>query len=76
MRESRTTTVKADLAVVWDQVAQCPGNCEVERTVPQIGFAEDTEIINLPLGLRYIVAREAVILGQEVQACERTYAEW
>ena len=51
-------------------------NREVDRTALQVCFAEGTEIINLPLGLRYIVAREANVLKREVEACELTDAEW
>ena len=76
VREGFTTTLKSELYSVWDQIGRGTANHEVERTIPQIRFAEATEIIKLPLGLRYIVAREAVVLGQAVQACERINAEW
>ena len=48
----------------------------MERIIPQIRFAEGTEIIELPPGLRYIVARDTAVLEQAVQACERNNAEW
>ena len=34
VRETHPTTVKADLAAVWDQIGRWPLNSEVERTVP------------------------------------------
>ena len=74
--EGHATTVKVDLAAVWDQICRLPGNREVERTIPQIHLAEGTEIIKLLLGLQHIVAHEAVVLVQAVQARELTYGEW
>ena len=75
IREGHPTTVKVDLAAVWDQIGRWPAR-EVERTTPQIHFAEGTEIIKQPLSLRHIVAHEAVVLEQTVQARELTYGEW
>ena len=71
--------MKADLAAAWDQIGRWPANREVERTIPQINFAENTEIVKLPLGLRHIVAlvaHEAVTLEQAIQSREMTYGEW
>ena len=68
--------MKADLAVVWDQIGKWPVNREVERTIPQVHFDENTEIIILPLCLRHFVAHEAVILEQAIKARETTYREW
>ena len=48
--EAHPTTVKADLAAFWDQIGRWPVNREVERTIPQVHFAENIEIIKLPLG--------------------------
>ena len=75
VRETHPNTVKADLAAVGDQIGKWPVNREVERTIPQIHFSENTEIIQLPLGLSHIVAQEAVTLDQAIQACEITYGE-
>ena len=61
---------------MWDQIRRWPANREVERTIPQVHFAEGTEIIKLPLDLQHIVAQEAVVLEQAVRACELTYGEW
>ena len=72
VRETHPTTVKADLAAVSDQIGKWPLKREVERTVPQVHFADNTEIIKLPVGLRHIVANEAVNLNQAVQARENT----
>ena len=66
VREAHPITVKADLVAVWDQIGKWPANREVERTIPQIHFAENTGIIRLPLGLRHIVAHEAVTLDQAI----------
>ena len=68
--------MEADLTAVWGQISRWLANREVERTIPQVRFTEATEIIKLPLGLRHIMAREAVVLEQAVQACELTYGEW
>ena len=57
--ETHPTTVKADLAAVWDQIGRWPDKRELERTIPQIHLAENTENNKLPLGLRHIVAHEA-----------------
>ena len=76
IREGHPTTVKVDLAAVWDQIGRWPASGEVERTTPQIHFAEGTEIIKKPLSLRHILAHEAVVLEQTVQARELTYGEW
>ena len=76
MRPGHPTTVKADLAAVWDQIGRWPANREVERTKPHIHFAESVEATRLPLGLRQIVDQEAVVLEQAVQACELIYGEW
>ena len=76
VREAHPITEKADLAAVWDQTGRWPANCEVKRTIPQDLFAENTEIIKLPLGLRHIVAHEAVVLERAIQARETTYCEW
>ena len=76
VRESHPTTIKADLAAVWDQVGRWPLNREVERTIPQIQFADDSEIIKMPLGIKHILAHEAVTLNNLVQAKEVTYGDW
>ena len=68
VREAHPNPVKADLAAVRDQIGRWPFNCEVERTIPQIQFADSTEIIKMPLDLRHIVAHETVTLDQLVQA--------
>ena len=75
-REAHPTTVKPDLAAVWDQIGRWTANREVERVIPQIHFAENTENNQLPLGLRLIVTDEAVILEQAIQAGKITYGEW
>ena len=49
VREAHPTTIKVDLAAVWDQLGRWPLNREVERTIPQIQFADNTEIIKMPL---------------------------
>ena len=74
--KTHPTTVKADLAAVWDQIGKWPLNREVERTVPQVHFADMAVFIKLPLGLRHIVAHEAVNLDQAMQAREITLGEW
>ena len=69
--------MKKDLSAVWDQINRWEANQEVERTIPQIHFAEGTEIIKVLLGFRHIVAQEAVTLEQTVQTTrELTYGEW
>ena len=74
--EAHPNTIKADLAAVWDQLNRWPLNREVERTNPQVQFADNTEIIKMPLGIRHIVAHEAVTLSNLVQAKEATYGDW
>ena len=76
VREAHPTTIKADHAAVWDQIGRWPLNREVERTIPQIQFADNMEIIKMRLGVRHIVAHEAVTLDQLVQAKEITYGDW
>ena len=76
VREAHPNTIKADLAAVWDQLNRWPLNREVERTIPQIQFADNTEIIKMPLGIRHIVAHEAVTLSNLVHAKEATYGDW
>ena len=76
VREAHPNTIKADLAAVWDQLNRWPLNREVERTIPQIQFADNTEIIKMPLSIRHIVAHEAVTLSNLVQAKEATYGDW
>ena len=76
VREAYPNTVKAYLTAVWEQIGRWPLNREVERTIPQIQFADNTEIIKMSLGLRDIVAHEAVTLDQLVQAREVTYHDW
>ena len=43
--------------------------------MPRFHFADHTENIKLPPGLRLIVAHEAVNLDQAIQAREITYGE-
>ena len=76
VREAHPTTVKADLAAVWDQIGRWPLSRETERTIPQMQFADNTEIIKMPLGVRHLVAQEAVHLEALVQAREATYGDW
>ena len=66
VREAHPNTIKADLGVVRDQLNKWPLNREVERTFPQTQFADNTEIIKMPLGIRHIVAHEAVTLSNLV----------
>ena len=75
-REAHPNTIKADLAAVWDQIGRWPLNREIERTMPQIQFANNTEIIKMPLGVRHLVAQEAVTLDELVPAREVTYGDW
>ena len=56
-----------------DQIGRWPANREVERTIPQVHFAKNTEMIKLPLGLCHIVAHEAAISERAKQAREITY---
>ena len=74
--EAHPNTIEADLEAVWDQLNRWPLNREVERTIPQIQFTDNTEIIKMPLGIRHIVAHEAVTLSNLVQAKEGTYGDW
>ena len=76
VHEAHPNTIKADLAVAWDQLNRWPLNREVERTIPQIQFADNTELIKMPLGIRHIVAHEAVTFSSLVQAKEATYGDW
>ena len=76
MREAHPTTIKADHAAVWDQLGRWPVNREVERTIPQIQFADDSEIIKMLLGIRHIGAHEAVTPNNLVRAKEATYGDW
>ena len=76
VREAHPNTIKADLAAVWDQLIKWPLNREVERTIPQVQFAENTEIIKMPLGIRHIVEHEAVALTKLVQEREVTFGDW
>ena len=48
----------------------------MERTPLEIQFADDSEIIKVPLGIRHLVAHEAVTLNNLVQAKEATYGDW
>ena len=63
MQEIRGHTERAceharkQLAVVRDEIGR--DEIEVERTIPQIQFADNTEIIKMPLSLRHIVAHES-----------------
>ena len=54
----------------WQMASQPRG-----KTYDTAG-TQKTEIIELPLGLRHIVAQEAVTLDQAIQAREITYGEW
>ena len=76
VREAHPNTIKADLAAVCDQLNRWPLNYEVERNIPQIQFADNTEIIKMPLGIRHIVAHGAVTPSNLVQAKEATYGDW
>ena len=76
VREAHPNTIKADLAAVWDQLNRWPLNREVERTIPLVQFADNTELVKMPLGIRHIVAHEAVTLSILVQAKEATYGDW
>ena len=58
--------MRGELTSIMDQISQWPVNREVEETTLQ-------EIINLPLGLRYILSREANVLKRTAQARELTY---
>ena len=73
--EAHPNTIKADLTAVWDLLDRWPLIREVERTIPQIQFADNTEIIKLPLGVRHIVAYEAVTLNKLVHAKDATYGD-
>ena len=44
--------------------------------MPQVHYADNTEIIKLPVGLRHIVPNEAVNLDQAIHAREITYGEY
>ena len=68
--------VKADLAAAWDQIGRWPLNRQVGRKIPEIQFADNTEIIKMLLGLRHIAAHEDVTLDQLVPAREVTYGNW
>ena len=59
---------------MWDQIGRWLANREMEQTIPQVRFAENTEIIKLLVGPRHIVAQNAVVLEKAVQACELTNA--
>ena len=74
--EAHPNTIKADLAAAWDQIGRWPLNREIERTIPQLQFANNTEIIKMPLGVRHLVEQEAVTLDELVQAREVTYGDW
>ena len=50
VREGRTSTVKSDLAAVWNQIGRWPVNRVMEQTIPQVRFAQNTEIIKLLVG--------------------------
>ena len=76
VRETHPNTVKADLAAVWDQIGRWPLRREVERTIPHIQFADNTESVKMPLGVRHLVAQETVHLDELVQAREVTYGDW
>ena len=76
VRKAHPNTINADLAAVWDQIGRWPLNREIERTIPQTQFANKTEIIKMPLGVRHLVAQEAVTLDEQVQAREVTYGDW
>ena len=76
VREAHPNTLKADLAAVWGQLNRWPLNREVERTIPQVQFADNTEIIKMSLGIRHIVAHEAVTLSILVQAKDVTCGDW
>ena len=64
-REGHPTTVKADLAA----------GQRIERLSEQYR-RYTSRITKLPLVLRHIVPQYAVVLEQDVQACELTYREW
>ena len=76
VREAHPNTIIADLAAGWDQLNRWPLNREVERTIPQIQFADNTEIIKLPLCIKNFVAHEPVTLSNLVQAKVATYGDW
>ena len=76
VRKAHPNTINADLAAVWDQIGRWPLNREIERTIPQTQFANNTEIIKMPVGVRHLVAQEAVTLDELVQAREVTYGDW
>ena len=67
--EAHSNTIKADLAVVWDQIGRWPLNREIQS-------ANNIEIIKMPLAVRHLVAQEAVTLNELVQAREVTYDDW
>ena len=76
VRDAHPKTVRADLAAVWDQIGRWPLNRELGRTIPQIQFADNPDIIEMPLVSRHIVAHEALTLDQLVQARKATYGDW
>ena len=71
VREAHPKTIKPDLAAVWDQIGRWPLNRDIERTIPQIQFANNTEIIKMPLGVGHLVAQEADTLNELVRVWSR-----
>ena len=58
------------------QMGDWPAQRGMDRTIPQIRFAATIDPIQLPVGLRSIIAQEAVHLKAKVEARAATYANW
>ena len=76
VRKDKEIPVRAELANLTKQIGAWPAARTVERTIPQIHFASGIEPMKLPVGLRCIVAIEAINLKAEVDAAATTYAYW
>ena len=76
VRKDKGVPVRAELAELVKQIEAWPAARTVERTIPQIHFATGIEPVQLPVGIRHIVANEATNLKDEVDAASITYAHW
>ena len=65
-----------ELTELMKQIGDLPAARAFERTIPRIRFAPGIEPVNLPVGLRHIVATESTNLKADVNVCAITYAHW
>ena len=76
VRNTIEVPIRGELTKLMKQIGDWPAVRAVQRTIPQICFAARTEPIKISIGLRTIIAYDAINLKVETEARAITYAHW